>query len=158
MPVISIPLLKTKFETGDRPTGADYVDLIDTTTWYGISLDDRVEALEAVSATLITGSVTTNSPTTIDEWNIEDITTAEYIIQVVQGTKFYCTKMLIMSNQSIINYTKYAIISLGDDINGLQIECSVNTAGSETKGLLVIQISDASTDNAAIKVLKNKIA
>lgn len=158
MPVISIPLLKTKFETGDRPTGADYVDLIDTTTWYGISLDDRVEALEAGAATLITGNITSNSPTTIDEWNIEDITTSEYTIQIIQGTKFYCTKMLTMSNQTIIDYTKYAIIALGDDINGLQVECSVNTAGSETKGLLVIQISDASIDNAAIKVLKTKIA
>jgi hypothetical protein len=26
----TIPLVKTKFETGDRPTQADYEDLIDT--------------------------------------------------------------------------------------------------------------------------------
>jgi hypothetical protein len=158
MPVISIPLLKTKFETGDRPTGADFADLIDTTTWYGISLDDRVESLEETSAVLITGNITTNSATIIDEWDITDLTTAEYIIQIVQGTKFYCTKMLIMSNTSLINYTKYAIITLGDDINGLEVECSVDTSGPETTGQVVVQISDATTTNAVVKVLKTKIA
>lgn len=158
MPVISIPLLKTKFETGDRPTGADFADLIDTTTWYGISLDDRVESLEETSAVLITGNITTNSATIIDEWDITDLTTAEYIIQIVQGTKFYCTKMLIMSNTSLINYTKYAIITLGDDINGLEVECSVDNSGPETTGQVVVQISDATTTNAVVKVLKTKIA
>lgn len=158
MPVISIPQLKTKFETGDRPTGADYADLIDTTTWYGISLDDRVEDLELTSATLITGNITTNNPTVIDTWDISELTTAEYIIQIVQGTKFYCTKMLILSNLTQINYTKYAIIALGDDINGLEVECSVNTGGPEYTGQVVVQISDAATTNAAVKVLKSKIA
>ena len=158
MPVISIPLLKTKFETGDRPTGADFADLIDTTTWYGISLDDRVESLESTAATLITGNVTTNSQTIIDEWAIDDFVTAEYTIQIVQGTKFYCTKMLIMSNITNINYTKYAIITLGDDINGLEVECSVDNSGPEVTGQVVVQISDATTTNAAVKVLKTKIA
>ena len=158
MPVISIPLLKTKFETGDRPTGADFADLIDTTTWYGISLDDRVESLEETSAVLITGNVTTNSATIIDEWDLKDLTTAEYIIQIVQGIKFYCTKMLIMSDTNLINYTKYAIITLGDDINGLEVECSVDASGPETTGQVVVQISDATTTNAVVKVLKTKIA
>jgi hypothetical protein len=158
MPVISIPLLKTKFETGDRPTGADFADLIDTTTWYGISLDDRVESLEETSAVLITGNVTTNSATIIDEWELKDLTTAEYIIQIVQGIKFYCTKMLIMSDTNLINYTKYAIITLGDDINGLEVECSVDASGPETTGQVVVQISDATTTNAVVKVLKTKIA
>lgn len=157
MAVISIPLLKTKFETGDRPTGSDYADLIDTTTWYGISLDDRVESLELTASTLITGNITTNSPTVIDDWIIGDITTTEYIIQIVQGTKLYCTKMLILSNDSLINYTKYAIINLGADINGLQIECSVSVVGPETLGQLIVQISDATTTNAVVKVLKTKI-
>jgi hypothetical protein len=158
MPVIDIALLKTKFETGDRPTGADFTDLIDTTTWYGISLDDRVESLEETSAVLITGNVTTNSATIIDEWELKDLTTAEYIIQIVQGIKFYCTKMLIMSDTNLINYTKYAIITLGDDINGLEVECSVDASGPETTGQVVVQISDATTTNAVVKVLKTKIA
>ena len=158
MPVIPINLLKTRFETGDRPTGADYTDLIDTTTWYGMSLDGRVETLESTAATLITGNVTTNSPTIIDEWAIDDFVTAEYTIQIVQGTKFYCTKMLIMSNITNINYTKYAIITLGDDINGLEVECSVDTSGPEVTGQVVVQISDATTTNAVVKVLKTKIA
>jgi hypothetical protein len=33
MAVIPINTLKSKFETGDRPTGADFTDLIDTTSY-----------------------------------------------------------------------------------------------------------------------------
>ena len=33
MAIIPIDVLKTKFETGDRPNGADYADLIDTTSY-----------------------------------------------------------------------------------------------------------------------------
>ena len=65
--------------------------------------------------------------------------------------------MLILSNDSLINYTKYAIINLGADINGLQIECSVSVVGPETLGQLIVQISDATTTNAVVKVLKTKI-
>ena len=32
MAKISIPNVKTKFETGDRPTQEDYIDLIDSTS------------------------------------------------------------------------------------------------------------------------------
>ena len=38
MAVIPISTLKGKFETGDRPTGADFADLIDTTAYRADSL------------------------------------------------------------------------------------------------------------------------
>ena len=38
MSVIPINQLKSKFETGDRPTGQDYADLIDTTSYRADSL------------------------------------------------------------------------------------------------------------------------
>ena len=38
MAIISITTLKTKFESGDRPTGQDFADLIDTTSYRAESL------------------------------------------------------------------------------------------------------------------------
>jgi hypothetical protein len=154
MPVISIPLLKTKFETGDRPTGADYVDLIDTTSYYAVSLEARVEALELSDNTIITGEITTNSPTVIDEWTLGELLTIEYLVQIVQGTKQYCEKILIMSNESIVNHTKYGIMSIGDDITGL----SITAVPDLGQGKLIVTVSDATETNASVKVLKTAIS
>lgn len=154
MPVISIPLLKSKFETGDRPTGADYVDLIDTTSYYATSLEARVEALELADNVIITGNITTNSPTVIDVWTLGELLTIEYIIQIVQGDKQYCEKLLIMSNDSLVNYTKYGILSIGDDINGL----SITAVPDLGQGKLIITISNATAINASVKVLKTAIS
>jgi len=154
MPVIAIPLLKTKFETGDRPTGADYVDLIDTTSYYAVSLEARVEALELADNTLITGNVTTNNATTIDSWTLGSSRTIEYLIEIRQGAKQYASKLLILSNQSLVNYTNYGIITIGDDINGLSIT-AVPDAG---QGKLIVTISDATATNASVKVIKTAIS
>jgi hypothetical protein len=154
MPVISIPLLKTKFETGDRPTGADYVDLIDTTSYYAVSLESRVEALELADNTIITGSVTTNSPTVIDSWTLGSLRTIEYTVEIVQGTKQYCSKLLVMSNASLVSFTNYGILTIGDDINGL----SVSATADANLGKLLVTISDATATNASVKVLKSAIS
>lgn len=154
MPVISIPQLKAKFETGDRPTGADYADLIDTTSYYATSLESRVEALELTDNTLITGNVTTNNPTTIDSWQLGNLKTIEYLVEITQGTKQHCEKLLIMSNASLVNYTKYGILSIGDDISGL----SITAVPDSGQGKLVITISNATATNASVKVLKTAIS
>jgi hypothetical protein len=154
MPVISIPLLKTKFETGDRPTGADYVDLIDTTSYYAVSLESRIEALELADNTIITGNVTTSSPTVIDTWTLGSLRTIEYTVEIIQGNKQYCSKFLIMSNDTLVNFTNYGILTIGDDINGL----SVSATADASLGKLLVTISDATVTNASVKVLKSAIS
>lgn len=154
MAVISLNLLKAKFETGDRPTGADYTDLIDTTSYYATSLEARVEALELADNTIITGNVTTTSPTTIDSWDLGTLRTLEYLIEITQGAKQHCEKLLIMSNDTLVNYTKYGILSIGDDINGL----SITAVSDSGQGKLLITISDANSTTASVKVLKTAIS
>jgi hypothetical protein len=154
MAVISLNLLKTKFETGDRPTGADYVDLIDTTSYYAVSLESRVEALELADNTIITGSVTTNSPTVIDSWTLGSLRTVEYVVEIIQGNKQYCGKFLIVSNASLVNYTNYGIITIGDDINGLLVSATADAS----LGKLIVTISDANSTTASVKVLKTAIS
>jgi len=153
MAVISLNLLKTKFETGDRPTGADYADLIDTTSYYAVSLESRIQALEQADNVLITGVVTTTSPTIIDSWTLGTLTTAEYLVQITQGAKQYCSKVLVLTNASLVNYSNYGIITNGDDITGLSV--TANSSGG--LGRLVVQISNANVTNANVKVIKSAI-
>jgi hypothetical protein len=154
MAVISLNLLKAKFETGDRPTGADYTDLIDTTSYYATSLESRIEALELADSTIITGNVTTNLPTVIDTWTLGSLRTIEYTVEIVQGTKQYCSKLLVMSNASLVSFTNYGILTVGDDINGLD----VNAVSDANQGKLIVEISDATAINASVKVLKSAIS
>ena len=153
MAVISLNLLKTKFETGDRPTGADYTDLIDTTSYYAVSLESRIATLEQADNTLITGVVNTTSPTVIDSWTLGTLTTVEYLVQITQGSKQYCSKVLILANASLVNYSNYGIITNGNDISGLSV--LANSSGG--LGRLVVQISDANVTNANVKVIKSAI-
>jgi len=158
MAVISLSQLKTKFETGDVPTGADYADLIDTTSYYATSLESRIESLEASQNTVITGVVNSGTATILDEWAMNTSKTIEYTIKITQGSKQYCEKMTILANDELINYTKYAIIAIGTDMTGLAIIPTVYTSGSGRTGRLTVQITDANMINAQVKVLKTLIA
>ena len=74
MAIVPINTLKTKFESGDRPTGQDFADLIDTTSY-------RAEALggDGNNSATITGIETATVFDTIDVavWR-----TIKYLIQV----------------------------------------------------------------------------
>jgi hypothetical protein len=57
MSIIDLTLLKSKFETGDKPVGQDFVDLIDT-------LSEPTPATEIKTAPAIAGGVLTLNATT----------------------------------------------------------------------------------------------
>lgn len=74
MAIIPIDTLKTKFETGDRPNGQDYADLIDTT---------------ANSAGILGGSGNNNivingieNPTVFDTIDTAEWRTVKYMLQI----------------------------------------------------------------------------
>lgn len=81
MPVIPITTLKSKFETGDRPTGADYADLIDTTSF-------RADVLGGDG----NNSVTINgieNPTVFDTIDTYVWRTIKYLIQISNAASNY---------------------------------------------------------------------
>ena len=81
MPVIPITTLKSKFETGDRPTGADYADLIDTTSF-------RADALggDGNNSVIINGI---ENPTVFDTIDTSVWRTIKYLIQISHATSNY---------------------------------------------------------------------
>jgi len=123
MAKISINSLKTKFETGDRPTGNDYVDLIDTlsaqatdlgtsgnneNTIYGIESQTTLETLDA------------------SQWRM-----IKYVISISytanSGNKFYSTELAILIDNDDINVSEYGIIDNDGDIGTVDVSRSGNT-------------------------------
>jgi len=74
MAVLPINQLKAKFETGDRPTGSDFSDLIDTTAYRADSLGGDGN-----------NSVTINgieSPTVFDTIDTSTWRTIKYMVHI----------------------------------------------------------------------------
>ena len=105
MAIVPITTLKTKFESGDRPTGQDFADLIDTTSY-------RAEALggDGNNSATITGIETATIFDTIDTavWR-----TVKYLIQVSHpSTSVYKgTEISIVFDGTNQNITEFGTVS-----------------------------------------------
>jgi len=99
-------------------------------------------------------TISNNTSNVIDEWNATAFTTLEYTLQIKQGTKLRSSKLMVLTNQSLFYYTEYSIIEIGGQINGLQID----TIKTDSNGQLVIQISDATSNNAQVTIVRSTIA
>jgi len=124
----SINTLKTKFETGDRPTGQDYEDLIDTlvsqATDLGTSGNNEHEISGIENFTVIDSFVS-------NEWRM-----VKYLVSIskVSGgdNKFYATELTILNDNSNINVSQYGVIDNDGDIgtvdvsrNGSNVELTI---------------------------------
>lgn len=108
MPVIPITTLKSKFETGDRPTGADYADLIDTTSYRADSLGG-----DGNNSVIINGIENTTTFDTIDTsvWR-----TIKYMIQLSHALsdKYKSTELNLVFDGSNQNITEFGTVSNHD--------------------------------------------
>lgn len=105
MPVIPITTLKSKFETGDRPTGADYADLIDTTSYRADSLGGDGN-----------NSVTINgieNPTVFDTIDTSVWRTIKYLVQIshASSSTFRSSEINIVFDGTNQNITEFASVS-----------------------------------------------
>jgi hypothetical protein len=113
----SINTLKTKFETGDRPTGQDYEDLIDTlvsqATDLGTSGNNEHEISGIENFTVIDSFVS-------NEWRM-----VKYLVSIskVSGgdNKFYATELTILNDNSNINVSQYGVIDNDGDIGTIDV-------------------------------------
>jgi hypothetical protein len=105
MAILPINTLKTKFESGDRPTGQDFADLIDTTSY-------RAEALGGDG----NNSLTINgieSATVFDTIDVSVWRTIKYLIQVSHpSTSVYkSTEISIVFDGTNQNITEFGTVS-----------------------------------------------
>ncbi len=111
MPIIPISTLKGKFESGDRPTGADFTDLIDTTAHNATAL-----GADGNNSATINGI---ENPTVIDTIQTSVWRTTKYLIQIshAPSNSFVGTELNIIFDGTNVNISEYGTISnIGSDI------------------------------------------
>jgi hypothetical protein len=105
MAIVPITTLKTKFESGDRPTGQDFADLIDTTSY-------RAEALggDGNNSLTINGVETATVFDTIDT---SVFRTIKYLIQISHpSTNVYkSTELNIIFDGTNQNISEFGTVS-----------------------------------------------
>ena len=105
MPIVPITTLKSKFETGDRPTGADFADLIDTTSYRADSLGGDGN-----------NSVTINgieNQTVFDTIDTNVWRTIKYLVQISHAStgKYKSTELNLIFDGTNQNISEYGTVS-----------------------------------------------
>jgi hypothetical protein len=117
----SIPYVKTRFETGDRPTQEDYVDLIDTAAGQATDL-----GTSGNNENTITGI---ENPTVIDSFDATVWRMVKYVISISKTSagdnKFYATELTLLVDGQDVSVSEYGTI----DNDGNMGTISVSRAG-----------------------------
>lgn len=121
----SIPYVKSRFESGDRPAGADYVDLIDTLSAQATELgtagnNDVLPSDE--NATTVFGI---ENPTVIDAFSVSEWRMVKYAVSIsnVQASvnKVYTTELTVLIDNDNVNVSQYGMIDNNGDIGTVDV-------------------------------------
>jgi hypothetical protein len=123
MAKISIPAVKAKFQTGDRPSQADYEDLIDTLAGAGNDLGSTGN-----NENTITGI---ENVTVIDNFDATVWRMVKYIISISKTSagdnKFYATEMTILVDGTDVSVSEYGTIDNSGNIGTINVSRTGNT-------------------------------
>ena len=123
MAKLTIPNVKLKFQTGDRPTQEDYVDLIDT-------LSSQATDLGTSGNNEVTINGIENT-TVVDNFDATEFRMVKYLVsisKVSQGdNKFYATELTVLVDGTNINVTEYGTIDNDGNIGTINVSRTGNT-------------------------------
>ena len=129
MAKISLSNVKALFQTGDRPTQADYVDLIDTSaaqaTDLGSAGNNEVTINGIENTTVFDNFLTT-------EWR-----SVKYVVSLSKtgGNKYYTTELTIVPDSTNVNVSEYGTVDNDGNIGTV----SVSMAGT-TVSLTIVPV------------------
>jgi len=129
MAKISLSSVKALFQTGDRPTQADYVDLIDTTsaqaTDLGSAGNNEVTITGIESSTIFDNFLTT-------EWR-----SVKYVVTLSKtgSNKYYTTELTIVPDSTNVSVSEYGTVDNDGNIGTV----SVSMAGT-TVSLTIVPV------------------
>ena len=115
MAKISIASVKALFQTGDRPTQADYVDLIDTSaaqaTDLGTAGNNEVTITGIESSTIFDNFYTT-------EWR-----SVKYVVTLSKtgSNKYYTTELTIVPDSTNVNVSEYGTVDNDGNIGTINV-------------------------------------
>jgi len=129
MAKISLSSVKALFQTGDRPTQADYVDLIDTTSAQATDLGSAGN-----NEVTITGI---ENSTIFDNFTASEWRSVKYVVSIKKssGDKFFTTELTIVPDGTNDNVSEYGTVDNDGNIGTI----SVSRAGG-TVNLTVIPV------------------
>ena len=123
MAKISIPTLKTKFETGDRPSQQDYEDLIDSASARSTDLGSMGN-----NENTITGI---ENPTVVDNFDATEWRMVKYIVSIAKITagdnKFYATELTVLVDGENVSVSEYGTIDNDGNIGTVNVSRTGNT-------------------------------
>jgi hypothetical protein len=113
----TIPYVKTRFETGDRPTQEDYVDLIDTAAGQATDLgtfgnnENTIYGIE--------------NPTPIDSFDATTWRMVKYLVSISKTSAgdnyFYATELTILIDGENVNVSEYGTIDNDGNIGTVNV-------------------------------------
>jgi hypothetical protein len=119
----SIGYVKTRFETGDRPTQEDYVDLIDTVAGQATDLgtfgnnENTINGIE--------------NPTVIDSFDATVWRMVKYIVSISKTSagdnKFYATELTLLVDGENVNVSEYGTIDNDGNIGTITVSRAGDT-------------------------------
>jgi hypothetical protein len=121
MAKISIASVKALFQTGDRPTQADYVDLIDTSaaqaTDLGSAGNNEVTINGIENTTVFDNFLTT-------EWR-----SVKYVVSLSKtgGNKYYTTELTIVPDSTNVNVSEYGTVDTDGNIGTVSVSMAGTT-------------------------------
>ena len=129
MAKISTTNVKALFQTGDRPTEADYVDLIDTTSAQATDLGSAGN-----NEVTITGI---ENSTVFDNFTASEWRSVKYVVSIKKssGDKFFTTELTIVPDGTNDNVSEYGTVDNDGNIGTI----SVSRAGG-TVNLTVVPV------------------
>jgi hypothetical protein len=117
MAIRDIDYIHSRFESGDRPSEQDYIDLIDTLSARSTDLgtggnnESQISGLE--------------NPTVIDSVPLADWRLVKYLVSISKNTgganKFYATEFTILIDNTNINISEYGSIDNDGDIGTITV-------------------------------------
>jgi hypothetical protein len=123
MAKISISNVKSLFQTGDRPTQENYVDLIDTLSAQATDLGSAGN-----NENTITGI---ENLTVIDSFDATVWRMVKYIISISKTSagdnKFYATELTILADGTDVSVSEYGTIDNDGNIGTINVSRTGNT-------------------------------
>jgi hypothetical protein len=122
---VDINYLKSRFETGDRPDGKDFEDLIDTLIAQATDLgtagnnEQQITGIENV--------------TVVDTFNSAEWRMVKYLISLSKTSggdnKYYATELSVLVDGTNINVSEYGIIDNDGDMGTISVSRTGDIVG-----------------------------
>jgi hypothetical protein len=119
----TIPNVKAKFQTGDRPTQEDYEDLIDTASAQSTDLGSYGNNENTIYGI--------ENPTVIDNFDGTVWRMVKYLVSISKVTsgdnKFYATELTILCDADGVSVSEYGTIDNDGNIGTISVSRTGNT-------------------------------